>query len=192
MGRKDALWRYNAEDRIETWTTTVGGRFEEAYRYLRATTQFDPPVSFLGAWLSLNKDDRGELPSWDSLANFLAVSLRCLYTYRTEFQLDEWAAQLRLMELHGYQLGEVDRITYIAAVDPESPVDARRLYYQRAGVLGQDITVHTRSQKEKLHDWLSELRGVGQDETLALESDVVELLPLEIDQNDVQEEEIDD
>ena len=159
---------------IENWVNSVNGRFEEAYRYLRGVTNFRPAVCFVGAWMSLSNDDRGEsLHTWTLLANWLGVSRTTLYNWRGEFSLDDWAAQLRLMELHGEQLGEVDRVTYLQAIDMKSPVDARRLYYQRAGVLGQDVTIHDKTQKEKMDEWLKELREVP-----------VESPAIEVDKND--------
>jgi hypothetical protein len=149
---------------MDGWDAYEGGRFEEGYRFLRAATNFDPGPCFVGAWMSLSKDDRGEkLSTWPKLAAWLCIARQTCYNWRAQFELDEWAELLRLMELRGEKLGDVDRVTYLQAIDSDAPVDARRLYYQRAGVMGQEITVHDKTQKERLTDWLIELRALEQD-----------------------------
>ena len=177
MGNRTDLWKQENEAQIEGWIDHEGGRFEEAYYYLRATTRFKSGVCFVGAWLSLSEDDRGDLDGVGKLANWLGISRWTVNAWRVDFLLDDWAEQLRLMQLHGLQLGKVDEVTYKQAIKPESPVDARRLYYQRAGVLGQEITLHTRTQKEKMAEWLQALRDEGDDDgTVAeLEAEVIDL-----------------
>lgn len=165
-----ALAAMPKESGIDKWMEKTGGRFEEAYHHMRALTGFSPEVCMLGAWMSLGADDRGEkLRHWSDITAWLSTTRPTISRWRSDYRLDEWAEQLRLIELRGQPLGEVDRVTYLQAVDPNAPVDARRLFYQRAGVLGQDITVHDTTQKEKLTGWLSELREIE------AEGNVVEL-----------------
>ena len=155
--------KYDLED-LEGWADYEGGRFEEAYHFLRAATDFDSGPCFVGAWMSLSKDDRGErLQTWNKLAAWLSVVRETLYRWRSNYQLDEWAELLRLMELRGEKLGNVDLVAYNQAIDPNAPVDARRLFYQRVGALGQEITIHDQSLKERLTDWLRELRDLEAD-----------------------------
>jgi hypothetical protein len=144
----------------EAWTEYEGGRFSEAYQYLRAVTKFAPGRCFVGAWMSLDKDDRGKLKTWGDLADWLGVNRTTCYRWRIENRLDDWAAQLRLMQLQGDKLGEVDRITYKKAASEDSTVEERRLFYQRAGAIGQEVTVKDQTQREVLTQWLSELRDL--------------------------------
>ena len=165
-----ALKEMQRPTQLDQWTVEKGGRFEEAYRYLRATVGMPSEVAFVCAWMSLSRDDRGEdLRTWTQLENWLCVSRESIYKWRNDYLLDEWAEQLRLLALRGQPLGEVDRVTYLQAIDPSAPVEARRLFYQRAGVLGQDITVHDKTQKEKLDDWLLELRQMDEDKIIEVE-----------------------
>jgi len=145
---------------VEAWVDAAGGRFEEAYRYMRTATGWRPGPCFVAAWLSLHKDDRGELATFGKLAEWLGVSRQTVYKWRGTYRLDEWAEQMRLLALRGDKLGNVDRVTYEQAIKGESPVDARRLYYQRVGVLGQELTIYDQTEKQRLESWLEDLRRV--------------------------------
>jgi hypothetical protein len=146
------------EDVWQAWVEQVGGRFQEAFYILRAVTDFDPRSCLVGAWLSLSKDDRGELDTQEKLANFLGVRRQSIYRWRMNDDLDEWAVLLRRMFLQGEQLGEVDRVMYQQAIDPEAPIDSRRLYYQRAGVLPQEIKIEDQTEKKRWSEWLKKLQ----------------------------------
>jgi biotin operon repressor len=143
----------------EGWVDSTGGWFEEAYRYLRHDVGLRPRAAFIGAWLSCAKDDRGTLTTYGQLADFLGVSRTAIYANIARNKLRDWAEQLRLARLRGEGLAEVDRITYTQAVDPESPVAARRLYYERAGVLKNPPSAAEIDQGRRLQDWLDELRA---------------------------------
>ena len=143
----------------EDWVDAVGGRFEEAYRWMRSKTGWRPGPCFTAAWLSLHKDDRGSLRTFEALAEWLGVARGTVYGWRVNYKLDEWSEILRLQQLRGDRLGEVDRVTYNEAIDAESSVDARRLYYQRAGVLNQDVTIRDLTEQQRMEQWLEELRN---------------------------------
>lgn len=148
---------------VEGWIDRTGGRFEEAYRYLRSRTGWRPGPCFVGAWLSLHRDDRGTLHTFGELSEWLGVARQTAYKWRADYRLDEWAEMLRLQQLRGEALGEVDRMTLAKALDPEAPTDARRLYYQRAGVLNQEVTISDLSQEQRMEQWLAELRTLEED-----------------------------
>lgn len=148
---------------LDAWVEYPSGAFEEAYWYMRGVTDFPPAACFVAAWLSVGKDDRGEVQFLYELAEILGVTRETLGNWRTRYQLDEWAMELRLMRMRGSALGEVDRVTYLQAVEPDSSVEARRLFYQRAGVLTADVTIRDKTRKEMLDEWLRELRDLDGD-----------------------------
>ena len=149
---------------IEGWLDAQGGAFEISYRYLRSRFSLRPKPAFVGAWMSLHTDDRGGLATWGEVAGFLGVARQTVYGWRGVHRLDDHAELLRLARLRGDQLGEVDRVTYYQAVGGESSVAARRLYYERAGVLGQPLTLDETAARSQLEGWLAELRDGGGDE----------------------------
>jgi hypothetical protein len=146
----------------EGWAEAIGGRFEEAYRLLRSYG-FRPKDSFIGAWLSCHKDDRGSLSTVGELADWLGIARQTVYNHIKKHRLNEWAEQLRLLQLRGDALGEVDRVALAQARDPEAPVAARRLYYERAGVLKEQVDIEVIGDETRFERLLQDLRDAEDD-----------------------------
>ena len=94
----------------------------------------DHRYAALAVWLSLSRDDRGKIQTREEFANFMGVSRQTTYDWESKRPVREWAEMLRVLRLRGAQLAEVDRRTYLKAVDEESSAADRQLYYKRAGV----------------------------------------------------------
>jgi hypothetical protein len=144
---------------VEAWTETAGGWFEEAYRTLRSFG-LKPKPSFAGAWLACGRGDRGELRTLGDLADWLGIARQTLYKTIQRWRLREWAEQLRLYQLRGDHLADVDKRTYERAVADDSTAADRQLYYKRAGLLTEQVTVSKLQDAETLQDILDELRGM--------------------------------
>lgn len=147
---------------VEQWVSSAAGVFEESYRYLRSRFSLRPKPAFVAAWMSLHKDDRGTLQKWEDVAEYLGVSRQTVYGWRGIHRLDDHAELLRLMRMRGDALGEVDRVTYIKASSGESTVSERELFYKRAGVLGQPMTLDEQAERSQLEGWLQALREAGE------------------------------
>ena len=137
--------------------------FEEAYLFLRAEVGMKPKQCFYAAWLSVGKDDRGNMKTHSDVADLLAVNRGTLYDWRTKHGLDDWAEILRRMRMRGTQLAEVDKATYQAATRLDGKSTDRRLYYERAGVLGGDETdLDDKKAKDRSMQILVELKKHGE------------------------------
>lgn len=147
---------------VEGWADALGGWFEEAYRTMRSFG-YRPRPAFICAWLSCSRDDRGTLQRVSALADFLGIARQSVYKIIARNKLREWAEQLRMFHLRGDGLGEIDARTYTAAAAPDSSAADRKLYYERAGVMKQDIRVGMLQEETALTDWLKELRGAAPD-----------------------------
>ena len=120
------------------------------YRFLRAQG-WKGKDAFAIVWLSLRKDDRGELPTVEKLTDWLGVSRRWFYNRRGKFDnqpgpgqnlWDVTAEHLQLRRLRGARLAQVDEVTFSkAAAMDESTARDRELYYKRAGVWQEESRV---------------------------------------------------
>lgn len=137
------------------------GWFEQAYRFLRADVGMRPKVSFYAAWLSVSKDDRGQLKTHEDVGTFLGVSRKTLYSWRSKHKLDGWAEQLRILRMRGDRLAEVDAQVYATAISPEGKSTDRRLFYERAGVLN-DANLEEQRNQDQVTKLLVELKSVGE------------------------------
>lgn len=146
---------------LESWSERAGGWFEQAYRYMRALG-FRPNPAFICAWLSVGKDDRGSLKTFADLAAELGIARQTVYANIAKHRLHEWAEQLRLLRMRGERLAEVDERTYGEAVGAESTPAARRLYYERAGVL--KAPAQPMEEAGRLDAWLAQLREASGEE----------------------------
>lgn len=164
MDENEILERLKQQGVGEGLEEGVGNRFEEVYGWLKAATNMPFGPCVYGAWLSLSKDDRGSLKYQHHVASFLGVERTILWEWRIKYNLDAWAEEIRRLWLRGERLGEVDRVAFQQAIDPTAPVDSRRLFYQRAGVLPQEVTLQDRTARQKLDEWLRDLRN-AEDET---------------------------
>ena len=88
----------------------------------------------LAVWLSLSRDDRGEVRTREDFARLMGVSRSTTYQWEERKPIREWAEWLRLRRLCGHRLAEVDERTYLAAAGEDSSASDRKLYYQRSGV----------------------------------------------------------
>jgi DNA-binding XRE family transcriptional regulator len=88
----------------------------------------------LATWLSLGRDDRGDLQTRDDFANFMGVARQTTYDWEDRRPVREWAEMLRVLRMRGARLANVDERTYRAAVGDESSARDRELYYKRASV----------------------------------------------------------
>lgn len=95
----------------------------------------------LAVWLSLSRDDRGEIGTRDDFANLMGVSRQTTYQWEERQPVRDWAAVLQVMRLRGSRLAEVDEATYVAAKAAGSSASDRKLYYQRAGVWEERVGV---------------------------------------------------
>ncbi|RLC80096.1 MAG: hypothetical protein DRJ03_22315 [Chloroflexi bacterium] len=95
----------------------------------------------LAVWLSLSRDDRGEIETRDDFANLMGVARQTTYQWEERQPVREWAAVLQVMRLQGSRLAEVDERTYTSATGLDSSAADRKLYYQRAGVWEERVGV---------------------------------------------------
>lgn len=152
----------------EKWLSTYrdedddGGWFAIAYRYLRYEIGMRPGHAFLASWLSVRKDDRGSLHTYEDVANMLGVTRKTLHHWKIKYKLEESAEQLRIMRMRGDRIGEVDWAVYQAAINPTDGKAAdRRLFYERAGVLNDQLTPDEQRSKNTADRVLRELNAVG-------------------------------
>ena len=126
-----------------------GRFFAESYLALRAQG-WAWREALCVAWLSLGRDDRGELRTVQDLCDFLGVSRMWFYERKARYDgepapgmnaWDWWAERLQLGRLRGQRLAEVDEATFRRAASSEGKAADRELYYKRAGVLGADMNV---------------------------------------------------
>lgn len=117
--------------------------FLESYLGLRAHGWEWREALCIG-WMSLGRDDRGELRTVADLCDFLGVSRMWFYEHKARYDnepaqglnaWDWWAERLQLLRLRGSRLAEVDEAVYRRAVSGEGKAADRELYYKRAGVL---------------------------------------------------------
>jgi len=151
-GREQALAK-QAEQWLETLRPGGGpGLFLDSYLSLRSVG-WAWREAFCIAWLSLGRDDRGNLASVGDLCDFLGVSRMWFYEHKSRYEhepaqglnaWDWWAERLQLSRLRGQRLAEVDEAVYSRAVSEEGKAADRELYYRRARVLqaGPDVTVN--------------------------------------------------
>ncbi len=95
----------------------------------------------LAVWLSLSRDDRGEIKTRDDFAKLMGVSRQTTYQWEERQPVREWAAVLQVMRLRGSRLADVDWATYQRAIGEDTTAADRRLYYQRAGVWEERVGV---------------------------------------------------
>lgn len=122
----------------------------EDYRYLRSQG-WKWKDALCVVWLSLRKDDRGDVGTVEALTDWLGVSRRWYYSRRGKFDgqpgpgqnlWDVMAEQLQIRRLRGARLAEVDEVTYEKAVDRKGTTwRDRELYYKRAGALQEESRV---------------------------------------------------
>lgn len=122
-----------------------GQFFAEGYLVLRASG-WKWREAFCIAWLSLGRDDRGELGTVGELCGFLGVSRMWFYEHKARYDNEPvqglnawewWAERLQLGRLRGQRLADVDEATFRRAASMEGKAADRELYYKRAGVLVQ-------------------------------------------------------
>jgi hypothetical protein len=120
---------------VETWLTTKAKPIWLAeYEYLR-TQGLRHYEAVLSVWLSLSKDDRGNVQTRDDLARVLGVARATTYEWEAKHpQIREQAEALQVRRLRGSRLADVDERTYQAAIAVAGTAKDRQLYYQRAGV----------------------------------------------------------
>lgn len=118
---------------IEEW---LQGRPEwlEGYLFLRSKgVRYRDAM--LAVWLSLSKDDRGEVATRDEFAKIMGVSRASTYEWETKRpEIRQWAEFLQVQRLRGMRLAEVDEAAYQAAISEKGTASDRQLYYKRAGV----------------------------------------------------------
>ena len=121
--------------------------------------------AMLATWLSLRKDDRGELGTREDFARLMGVSRAATYAWEGKRpEIRQWAELLQVIRMRGARLAEVDERTYLAAVAAcKSTAADRKLYYQRAGVWEEELGVALREGEESLRD----LVGRGFERALA-------------------------
>lgn len=122
-----------------------GQFFAEGYLLLRASGWLWREA-FCIAWLSLGRDDRGELGTVGELCGFLGVSRMWFYEHKARYDNEPvqglnawewWAERLQLGRLRGQRLADVDEATYQRAASMGGKAADRELFYKRAGVLVQ-------------------------------------------------------
>lgn len=124
----------------EQWIDTRGELWSEGYHFLRARG-LRWRDALVATWYSLRKDDRGDIPTVQALADFLGISRQRVHEIRVKGQLDEWTGLLCFIRLGGHKLAEVDEQVYQAAADPDGSATDRRLFYERARVLKQEFGI---------------------------------------------------
>ena len=124
----------------EGWIGKQGELWQDSYHFLRARG-LNWRSALIATWYSLKRDDRGELASVQALAEFLGITRQRVHQLIAQHNLGDWVGLLQFIRLGGYRLAEVDERSYQAASGAESSASDRRLYYERAGVLKQQINV---------------------------------------------------
>lgn len=146
----------------EAWVESQGELWQEGYHFLRARG-LRWRDALIATWYSLRRDDRGELPTVQALADFLGISRQRLHEIRVRKNLDEWTGLLTFIRMGGHRLAEVDERTFDAAISAEGSASDRRLYYERARVLRQEIGVGLAAD-DPLAALLKDLRKEDEDE----------------------------
>ncbi len=109
--------------------------------------------AMLAVWLSLAKDDRGEVETREEFARLMGVARATTYGWEARRpEIRQWAELLQVMRMRGMRLAEVDERTYWAAVNEEGSATDRKLYYQRAGVWEESVGVMLQEEGESLRD----------------------------------------
>lgn len=140
----------------------------DGYLYLRAKgVRYRDAM--LAVWLSLGKDDRGDVKTRADFANLLGISRATTYHWETHRPIQRWAEALLLIRLRGSRLAEVDEATYDAAIAETGAAGDRRLYYQRARVLEET----TRLLFDEAQDPL-DFEDISDDELEAVEAALIE------------------
>jgi len=148
----EALERWMREEAPPAWF--------DGYLFLRAKG-VKGHDALLATWLSLGKDDRGEINSRENFARLVGRSRATTYLWEGRRpQIRRWAELLQVMRLRGSRLAEVDEATFMAAV--RGGAADRKLYYQRAGVWEEDVGLVFRDQGDRLEDMV----GAGFDRAL--------------------------
>lgn len=140
----------------DRWATIQGGFWQEGYFLLRELG-LSWRSAIIATWYSLRKDDRGSLPTVASLAEFLGITDRRVRQVVVKDKLQEWTAWLIFSRLGGERLAEVDRVTFDKAAATDGTAADRRLFYERARVLQQDINLAV-SKRTPVMELLAELR----------------------------------
>lgn len=127
---------------LEAWLndSAPSPMWKAGYDFLRARGMRHRYAALV-VWLSLSKDDRGEIKTRDDFANLMGVSRQTTYQWEERQPVREWAAVLQVMRLQGSRLAEVDERTYTSAAGLDSSASDRKLYYQRAGVWEERVGV---------------------------------------------------
>lgn len=119
---------------IAAWVEQAPEAWMEEFAFLRAK-KVHYKHALLAVWLSLSKDDRGEVKTRDDLAKVLGVAKQTTYDWEHKHpEIAEYAELLLLRRMRGSRLAEVDEMTYQAAAAEAGTHNDRKLYYKRAGV----------------------------------------------------------
>jgi len=120
--------------------------------------------AMLATWLSLRRDDRGDVATRSDFARLMGVQRSTTYCWEGRRpEIRQWAELLQVMRMRGARLAEVDERSYSSAAGDKSTAADRKLYYQRAGVWEEDLGLRLVEDEESL----KELVGRGFERALA-------------------------
>lgn len=132
-----------SQSQVERWLSKARAAWRDGYDYLMATK---PDLKYydalLAVWLSCGKDDRGSVKTREDFADFIGVSRAVTYQWQDRRpEILEWVQELVELRLGGSRLADVDERTYQKAQARNGTPADRRLFYERAKVLGASLRV---------------------------------------------------
>lgn len=126
-------------DSVEQWLVEQSPTWVDEYLFLRSQ-KIPYRYALLAVWLSLKRDDRGEIKTREDLANLFGVSKQTTYEWEAKHPeiREQYVKQLLLRRMGGSRLAEVDQMTYKRAIAADGTHNDRKLFYQRAGVYDEN------------------------------------------------------
>ncbi len=139
-----------SQAQVERWLTRARAAWREGYDYLIATK---PGIAYydalLAVWLSVGKDDRGELKTRDDFARFIGVSRAVTYQWQERRpEIVEWAREIVELRFDSSKIATVDQRVIAKATSRRTTVAWVRLFFERAGLLKSSFDVHHKGAED--------------------------------------------
>ena len=133
-----------SQSQIERWLGQRTPAWREGYDFLIAS---QPGIRYydalLAVWLSVSKKDRGKLKTQQEFADFVGVSRAVTYQWMSRRpEILEWARELVELRFSSTRVADVDERTYQKASGTKSSPAWVKLFYQRAGILMEEMGLH--------------------------------------------------
>jgi len=133
-----------SQTQIERWLGQRTPAWREGYDFLMATK---PGIRYydalLAVWLSVGKHDRGKLKTQLEFADAIGVSRAVTYQWIDRRpEILKWAQELTEIWFSSSRVHDVDERTYQKASGTKSSPAWAKLFYQRAGILMEEMGLH--------------------------------------------------